>query len=98
MSLASALIGWLPGGIAIAALCSCAFFTALTGASGMTIVALGGLLYPILRQDGYPRPFSLGLLSMGRGSAEGKQEQPGQVCQGQETHGRRPPKGSHFLS
>ncbi len=63
MNFMSALVGWLPGGIAIAALCSCAFFTALTGASGVTIVALGGILYPVLLKRGYPDRFSLGLLT-----------------------------------
>ncbi len=63
MNLLQALLGWLPGGLAIAALCSCAFFTALTGASGVTIVALGSVLYPVLRQEGYREPFTLGLLT-----------------------------------
>ncbi|MGB8436797.1 MAG: TRAP transporter large permease subunit, partial [Burkholderiales bacterium] len=63
MKLLQALVGWLPGGLAIAALCSCAFFTALTGASGVTIVALGSVLYPVLRQEGYREPFTLGLLT-----------------------------------
>lgn len=63
MNFLRAVIGWLPGGLAIAALCSCAFFTALTGASGVTIVAIGSVLYPVLRQEEYPEPFSLGLLT-----------------------------------
>ena len=63
MNLLQALVGWLPGGLASAALCSCAFFTALTGASGVTIVALGSVLYPVLRQEGYREPFTLGLLT-----------------------------------
>ena len=58
-----ALVGWLPSGLAIAALFTCAFFTALTGASGATIVALGALLYPALMQAGYPQKFSLGLVT-----------------------------------
>jgi tripartite ATP-independent transporter DctM subunit len=63
MNFLRAVIGWLPGGLAIAALCSCAFFTALTGASGVTIVALGSILYPILRQQEYSESFTLGLLT-----------------------------------
>ena len=63
MNFMHALAGWLPGGLAIAALCSCAFFTALTGASGVTIVALGSVLYPILRQQDYNETFTLGLLT-----------------------------------
>ena len=50
--LSDALLGWMPGGLAIVALIACAFFTAFTGASGMTIVAIGALLYPALRQAG----------------------------------------------
>jgi tripartite ATP-independent transporter DctM subunit len=56
-------LGWLPGGLAIVALAACAFFTAFTGASGVTIVALGALLYPALKQGGYGEDFSLGLLT-----------------------------------
>ena len=63
MDLMQALIGWLPGGLAIAALCACAFFTALTGASGVTIVALGSVLYPVLRKRKYNETFTLGLLT-----------------------------------
>lgn len=58
-----ALVGWLPSGLAIVAFCTCAFFTAFTGASGATIVALGALLYPALKQAGYPEKFSLGLVT-----------------------------------
>ena len=61
--LSDALLGWLPGGLAIVALVACAFFTAFTGASGMTIVAIGALLYPALREAGYPRNYSLGLVT-----------------------------------
>ncbi len=63
MNFMQAVVGWLPGGLAIAALCSCAFFTALTGASGVTIVALGSVLYPALRQRNYDEKFTLGLLT-----------------------------------
>ncbi|MEE9342050.1 MAG: TRAP transporter large permease subunit, partial [Gammaproteobacteria bacterium] len=55
--------GWLPGGIAIVALTACAFFTSFSGASGVTILALGGLLFPLLSKAGYPEKFSLGLLT-----------------------------------
>jgi tripartite ATP-independent transporter DctM subunit len=58
-----AIIGWLPGGFAIVALVACAFFTAFTGASGVTIIALGGLLYPALIKEKYPERFSLGLMT-----------------------------------
>jgi len=58
-----AVLGWLPGGLAIVSLAVCAFFTAFTGASGVTIIALGGLLYPALIKEKYPEKFSLGLLT-----------------------------------
>jgi C4-dicarboxylate transporter DctM subunit len=61
--LSDAVLGWLPGGLAIIALLVSAVFTALTGATGLTIVALGGLLFPALRQQKYPERFSLGLLT-----------------------------------
>jgi len=58
-----ALFGWLPGGLAIVSLIACAFFTAFTGASGVTIIALGGLLFPSLIKESYQEKFSLGLLT-----------------------------------
>ena len=61
--LSMALLGWLPGGLAIVALVACAFFTAFTGASGMTIVAIGAFLYPALTRAGYPQSYSLGLVT-----------------------------------
>lgn len=61
--LSNALLQWLPSGLAIVALFACAAFTALTGASGVTIIALGALLYPALTQAGYPDRFSLGLIT-----------------------------------
>ncbi len=60
-----ALVGWMPGGIAVVALLSCAFFTVFTGVSGVTIIALGGLLLPALIKEGYPEKFTLGLLTTG---------------------------------
>lgn len=58
-----ALLGWLPGGLGIVVVASCAFFTTFTGASGVTIIALGGLLFPILVKERYPEKFSLGLIT-----------------------------------
>jgi tripartite ATP-independent transporter DctM subunit len=58
-----ALLGWMPGGLAIVALITCALFTAFTGASGVTIVALGALLYPALKKAGYSTNFNLGLIT-----------------------------------
>jgi len=60
-----AFFGWMPGGLALVAIVASAFFTTLTGGSGVTIVAIGGLLYPALRQQKYPDDFSLGLVTTG---------------------------------
>lgn len=60
-----ALVGWLPGGLAIVAVWLCALLTAMTGASGVTIIALGGLLLPAMLEDGYEEKFSLGILTAG---------------------------------
>ncbi len=59
------LLGWMPGGLGVVALVSCAFFTAVTGATGITIIALGGLLFPSLIQEHYKENFSLGLVTTG---------------------------------
>ncbi|MEJ2657271.1 MAG: TRAP transporter large permease subunit [Desulfobacterales bacterium] len=61
--LTKAFIGCMPGGLAIVAFIVCAFFTAFTGASGVTIVALGALLYPALTEAGYRDKFSIGLVT-----------------------------------
>ncbi|MGD9905121.1 MAG: TRAP transporter large permease subunit [Vicinamibacterales bacterium] len=58
-----ALFGWFPGGTAVVCAMLCAFFTVFTGGSGVTILALGGLLFPALVKDGYGDRFSLGLLT-----------------------------------
>ena len=52
-----------PGGLSVVALVSCAVFTAFTGASGVTIIAMGGLLFPALIKEGYTKKFSLGLMT-----------------------------------
>lgn len=57
------LFGWVPGGLGVVALVSCAFFTAITGATGITIIALGGLLFPALISEKYDENFSLGLMT-----------------------------------
>ena len=59
----SAFLGWMPGGLAVVAYVTCAFFTAFTGASGVTIVAVGALLLPALVEGGYRERFSLGLVT-----------------------------------
>lgn len=60
-----AALGWMPGGLAMVCIVASTFFTTLTGGSGVTIVAIGGLLYPALRQQRYPENFSLGLVTTG---------------------------------
>ena len=63
VNLTRALLGWMPGGLGLVSLAACALFTAFTGASGVTIIALGALLYPALRQAGYGENFGLGLVT-----------------------------------
>jgi C4-dicarboxylate transporter DctM subunit len=63
MRLAQTGLGWIPGGISIVTLIVCAFFTAFTGASGVTIIALGGVIYPILIKEGYSEKFTLGTIT-----------------------------------
>src|SRR5262245_51795123 len=64
---ANALLGWIPGGLAIVTIGTCALFTVFTGASGVTRIALGGVLMPALVRVGYPEKFSVGLIA-GTGS------------------------------
>lgn len=63
LMLSRVFLGWLPGGLAVVSLAVCAIFTAFTGASGVTIFALGGLLLPALVKDGYNERFSMGLIT-----------------------------------
>ena len=63
VNLSRAFFGWLPGGLSIVALLSCSIFTALTGASGVTIIAVGAILYTALQDDHYPENFSMGLVT-----------------------------------
>jgi C4-dicarboxylate transporter, DctM subunit len=63
VNFAQALFGWMPGGFAVVAVFSTAVFTAFSGASGVTIIALGGLILPALLKQGYPEGFSLGLMT-----------------------------------
>jgi C4-dicarboxylate transporter DctM subunit len=57
------LLGWLPAGPAIATVFVCTFFTTFTGASGVTILAVGGLLLPVLLASGFNKSFSIGLVT-----------------------------------
>jgi tripartite ATP-independent transporter DctM subunit len=58
-----AFVGWVPGGLAVVILVACTQFTAFTGATGVTIIALGGLAFPALISQKYPERFSLGLVT-----------------------------------
>ena len=59
-----AAFGWIPGGTPIVIVFLCGFFTALTGGSGVAILALGGLLFPLLKKEGDSELFSLGLITL----------------------------------
>ena len=63
IGLTDAVLGWLPGGLSVIALLTCTAFTALTGATGLTIIAMGGILLPALLRGRYPEAFSLGLVT-----------------------------------
>ena len=63
VELSRAWLGWMPGGLAVVCLMASAFFTTFTGGSGITIVAVGGLLLPSLVREGYPRSFAMGLVT-----------------------------------
>ena len=65
LRLTRAAFGWMPGGLAMVCIATCTFLTAFTGASGVTIVALGGLLLPALLKDGYREKAALGLVTSG---------------------------------
>ena len=60
-----ALTQWLPGGLAVATILSCAVFAAISGSSPVTLLAVGSILYPALLQEGYSKKFSLGALASG---------------------------------
>jgi tripartite ATP-independent transporter DctM subunit len=60
---AQSIFGWMPGGLAVMSAFVCALFTTFTGASGVTILALGGIILPALVSEGYPEGFSLGLVT-----------------------------------
>lgn len=63
VNLAQSVVGYIPGGLPVVTIVACAFFTAFTGASGVTIIALGGLLYPALVKENYRDRFSIGLVT-----------------------------------
>jgi C4-dicarboxylate transporter, DctM subunit len=65
VALSRAWLGWMPGSLAIVCLVTSAFFTTFTGGSGITIVAIGGLLLPAMLEEGYPERFTFGLVTTG---------------------------------
>ena len=68
LRISRAAFGWLPGGLPLVSIVACTLLTAFTGASGVTIVAMGGLLLPALLKEGYRDRFSVGLLTSGGNS------------------------------
>ncbi|MBC8068237.1 MAG: TRAP transporter large permease [Deltaproteobacteria bacterium] len=63
VAFARSLVGWLPGGLAVAAVGGCIFFAAISGSSPVTVIAIGSVMYPALVKANYPSRFSLGLVS-----------------------------------
>lgn len=63
LNLFSSLFGWMQGGMVLASIISASIFTAFSGASGITIIAIGGLLFPVITRYGYPEKFTLGIIS-----------------------------------
>lgn len=63
VAFARALVGWLPGGLAIATVGGCIFFAAISGSSPVTVIAIGTMMYPALTKAGYRDTFSMGLVT-----------------------------------
>ncbi len=61
--LARALVGWMPGGLAVASILACIVFAAISGSSPVTLVAVGAVMFPALVESGYPKRFSIGILT-----------------------------------
>jgi len=60
---AIALVGWMRGGLAMAAILSCTFFAAVSGSSPATVVAIGSIMLPAMMKHGYSKKFSVGVLA-----------------------------------
>ncbi len=63
VAFARALVGWMPGGLAVATVGGCMFFAAISGSSPVTVIAIGGMMYPALLKEGYDRKFTLGVIT-----------------------------------
>ena len=61
VNLARSLVGWLPGGLAVVSFLACAFFGAISGSAPATVAAIGSIMIPSMKEDGYPMPFILAL-------------------------------------
>lgn len=57
------LVGWLPGGMAMAAVLACAFFATISGSSPATVMAIGSVMLPAMVKAGYPKRFSVGVIT-----------------------------------
>jgi len=64
---ATTLVGWMHGGLAMAAVLSCAFFAAISGSSPATVVAIGTIMLPAMVQQGYTKKFAVGVVSTAGG-------------------------------
>jgi C4-dicarboxylate transporter DctM subunit len=60
---ATALVGWMPGGMAMAAILACAFFATISGSSPATVAAIGGIMLPAMLKQGYPKRFAVGVIT-----------------------------------
>jgi len=60
---ATALVGWLPGGLAMAAILACAFFATISGSSPATVAAIGAIMLPAMMKQGYPKRFAVGVIT-----------------------------------
>jgi C4-dicarboxylate transporter DctM subunit len=60
---AQALVGWMPGGLAMAAILACAFFATISGSSPATVAAIGAIMLPALVKQGYPKRFAVGVIT-----------------------------------
>lgn len=60
---ATALVGWMPGGLAMAAILACAFFATISGSSPATVAAIGSIMLPAMMKAGYPKRFAVGVIT-----------------------------------
>jgi C4-dicarboxylate transporter DctM subunit len=63
IKVANILVSWLPGGLGMAGVLACGLFGAISGSTVATVVALGGFMIPALLENGYPEPYSIGIMT-----------------------------------